>query len=1011
MKTLHSLDRISESTVLGRFSRHTGRGIPAKNLLSLVCAFLLVGAGYALTLGPGETLVWDTDAPAANEVIEATGGTIVFDSDVTVGHNFYLGGEVTVVINNDALVRFSKTFFQTDPSGRLVLPRTARFGSTDSAKYAFLPENSIAFAPDAVDATLRLAGWTSMLVLPDKWSNPVPYIYGTNVLVAFYGGYMVTNATYTLPEHTTIRMISYTNFPPTTVITVPASSTFQDRPAVFQFDTNSARGSDGNWDTVRSNDVVLAGGTFQILTGSTHKYWGNISGTGTINVGNQWPDSPRNTYHYFYGSVSGMDARSQLTIDQLGWDTDNANNGARLNSDFPGTVKINYSNGACRDIVSFGFNNPNTSGATNENWYVGAIQGGSVIGPRSGEGGARLQFSAKQHIHAGRLSGKLAIFATAVATALNSDDLTVDTVADDTILYVKNGIRMHFGTVGKGVKIRIMASPVSSNVVEVGSGTVEEISFLGTAAQQTKPVYLHGNVGLVSGPGKVIAFDGSRVGFVASNATVEVNSGAVTLGDEELFGSKPALWLDASDLSTYAPLYKSSYHNNGALHAPSTLLGADKLANVYTNDFPLVEKWYDKRPEQRLNFFWNDRWKYDNNTFYPQFYPFIIPNGLNGKPILSFGINRVAGASGLSSEWSQYGYPGQSNSSESRRLHLMQNPPEGVVAEGHAAYVHSCVMVFGSERGGGRCIFGGYNGNAGTAVNATHNPNCNDHFQRTGSGYSLTNGIFQAKIEGGKTNIYETWVNGTPVVCTNTPMSGSWDVITFHTDKAGSEGRAFRNIGCPQDTAQGGGQDYAEFLVYSNKLTEAERMSVESYLASKWGLEDKQVPVAGTVRVGANGSVTGSQRNITGTGSWTLRSYEEVTLDGQFTGTVSGPGKLKASAPAIVPTLSSAFTGELQFTGTPLSFTFSGGAVTNAITAENGTVTIPDEATVVLACASRPMPGTYPLVTVSAVTANAPTVQLAGDDAVINRLQARLSVTATTLSVDIIPSGTVISIR
>ncbi len=204
----------------------------------------------------------------------------------------------------------------------------------------------------------------------------------------------------------------------------------------------------------------------------------------------------------------------------------------------------------------------------------------------------------------------------------------------------------------------------------------------------------------------------------------------------------------------------------------------------------------------------------------------------------------------------------------------MQNPPEEVVAEGHAVYVHSCVMVFGSEHGGGRCIFGGYNGHAGTAVDSTHNPKCGDHFLRTGSDYGVGNGIFQAKIEGsGKnatTNLYETWVNGTSVICTNTPMSGSWDVISFHTDKAGGDGRAFRNIGCPDDTTKAGGQDYAEFLVYSNKLTTAERMILEHYLASKWGLTGKQAATAGTITLGAGGTVVGSLPGIVGTGTWTL---------------------------------------------------------------------------------------------------------------------------------------------
>ena len=930
---------------------------------AMLCASL---ARADITLGPGETLDWNASTPSADAKITATGGTIIFNSDTEVGNNFYLGGEVAVTVNNDSMVRFCKTFYQTDSSGRLVMPRTFRFGSKDSKRFAFLPENSIAFAPGVTDAQLCLAGYCSVLALPDKWSNPVPYAYGTNSLVCFYGGNIVTTPTFTIPEYTTIRMTSPTNFAATTVITVPAGSTFENRPAKFNHETCAGSGIDYDVTTVRSNNVVLSGGTFRIMTGSTHHYWGNISGTGTINVGNQSPDAARACYHYFFGSVSGLDAQSQLTIDQIGWqpdlDVSSMNNGARLNSDFPGTVSMNYIK-PDNDIVSFGFNTPIAPGSTNENWYVGAIQGPGFIGPRNGEGGARLQFLARQHIHAGRLSGTFAIFAAGVSDKLNTDDLTADTVADDTIIYVKNGIRLHFGTVGKGVKIRYMANPVSSNVIEVASGTIEEISFL--ADQRTKPVYLHGNVGLVTGPGKVIAGGGSRVGFVGAEAEVVVNSGTVTLGDETLLGTKPALWFDASDLSTYAPLYKSSYHDNGTLHAPSTLLGADKPANVYTNDFPLVEKWYDKRPSQTLNFFWNNRWQ-DANTFYPQFYPFIIPNGLNGKPILSFGIHRDAGDGGLSPEWTQYGNPnaGVNPGSENRRMHLMQS-----ATEGHAVNVHSCVMVFGSERGGGRCLLGGYNGytdpgngNPGAGVDKTHNPACIDHFLRTGSGYGRANGIFQAKIVGASTKLYKTWVNGTSVVCTNTPMSGSWDVISFHTDRAGEAGRAFRNIGAPANVNESGGQDYAEILVFTNKLTNAERMSLENYLAGKWGLVGKQ-PASGTITLGANATVVGSQSGIVGTGCWITRTNDYVALDGSFTGPVGGAGTLTAATGAQAPKLAADFAGSLTVAGANLSFTYANGAFAPALVAPDADMTFPAASTVTVTTGGAKLPaGDYTLV-------------------------------------------------
>ena len=968
-------------------------------------AVALLGAAQAradVTLGPGDTLDWNANTPAATEKITATGGTIIFNSDTEANNNFYLGGEVAVTVNNDAMVRFCKTFYQTDPSGRLVMPRTFRFGSTDSGKYAFLPENSIAFAPGATDAQLRLAGWTSMQVLPDKWSNPVPFAYGTNCLVCLYGGNMVTDPAFTIPERTTIRMTSPTNFPTTTVITVPAGSIFESRPARFDPATNAGTSIDDyTVTTERRNDIVLAGGTFKVNTASTHKYWGCISGTGTIEVPGLTPAVFGNSYHYFYGDVSGLDARSVIAIGD-GADTAAYNNGVRLNSDFHGTVRLNFDQYKW-GTVSFGFQIPTGSGHTNENWYVRVLRGGDAIGPRNGDGGARLQFTAKHHVHVGTLSGKLAIHATTNGSSLDSNDLTVDTVADDTILYVKNGLRLHFGTVGKGVKIRYMADPVSSNVIEVASGTIEEIKFL--AAQRTKPVYLHGNVGLVTGPGKVIASDGSRVGFVDAEAEVAVNSGSVTLGDETLLGAKPALWFDASDLSTYAPLYKSSYHNNGTLHAPSTLLGADKPANVYTNGFPLIEKWFDKRPSQTLNFFWNNRWQ-DANSFYPQFYPFIIPNGLNGKPILSFGAAREVDASpALSSEWGQSGVPGSVNS-EHRRMHLMQG-----ATEGHAVSVHSCVMVFGSERGGGRCVLGGYSGYtaSGLGLDTTHNPQCGDHFLRNGSGYGRANGIFQTKIDGASTNLYETWVNGTSVVCTNTPMSGSWDVISFHTDQAGVGGRAFRNIGAPANVNEAGGQDYAEILIYTNKLTNAERMSLENYLAAKWGLAGKQ-PASGTITLGANAAVVGSQSGIVGTGTWITRTNDYAVLNGSFTGTVGGAGTLTAAAGAQAPKLASDFTGSLTVQGGNLSFTYANGAFTPALVAADADLAFPAAPTVTMTTGGAIMPGDYPLVEGKTLTG------LVAEDCTLvhdvgHGMKAKLVRTNTSLVLRVMPSGITVIFR
>ena len=913
-----------------------------KGFLLLSAVFAVAVSCEALTLGPGDTLDWSSNAPAADEEIVASGGTIVFGSDAVVRNNIRLGGEVRVEVNNGASVRFAKTLFKTDPSGKLLCPCSVRFGSDDLNKSAFLPENSIAFTAAEDDAKLYLAGYVTMLTLPDRWMSAATYVCEDGAVLGFFGNRMVEDEVYTIPQGLSVRIISPTNFAEETVITVPTSSMLQIRPSMFNFETCSPSTINDDRTTVCSNDVVLAGGMLRIMNGATHEFFGSVSGTGEINISNvAWPGKDGNVYTYFYGGVDAMDSQSVLSIDQYGSGGYSLNNGCRIGSDFAGTVKIRFIKQDKNDVVSFGFSVPGDSGKTNESWSVGAIEGGSVIGPRNGEGGARLQFWAKQHVHVGTLSGKLTVFASSTP---NTCDLTVDTVADNTEIYVKNGIRLHFGTVGNNVKIRYMANPVSSNVLEVASGMVEEIAFL---ADDGKPVYLRGGVKMVAGPGKVIARDGSRIGFIASESTVEVAGGVVTMDDGGLFGDLPALWFDASDISTYSPLFKEGYHSKLG-HQPSLLLGADKPANVYTNNFPLVEKWYDKRDSQRLNFFWNNRWQ-DADSFYPQFYPFIVPGGLNGKSYLSFGISRD---SGLSGEWTHKEDKTDWFGTEHRRMHLMQSETEG-----HAVYVASCIMVFGSSRGGGRCLLGGYNGylktdqNEGVGV-TKDNPMCGDHFLRGGAEYGVGNSIFNSEKP------HKTWVNGNEIDSTKTGMSGEWDVISFNTYNGSC---AFRNIGSPAKVTQAGGQDYAEILVYTNVLTDIQRRLVETRLAAKWGLKAKQAEFStGSIVLAADATLEGWWPNVSGSGRHVFSENDDVTLGGGFAGVVAGAGNVSAEN---APSLDTAFSGSLSVTGGELAFSYSGGIFAPALVAPNADLSFPDAVTVNLSTGGAKLaPGMYLLV-------------------------------------------------
>ena len=278
----------------------------------------------------------------------------------------------------------------------------------------------------------------------------------------------------------------------------------------------------------------------------------------------------------------------------------------------------------------------------------------------------------------------------------------------------------------------------------------------------------------------------------------------------------------------------------------------------------------------------------------------------------------------------------------------------------------------------------------------------------------MANGIFQAKIEGsGKnatTNLFETWVNGTSVICTNTPMSGSWDVISFTTDKAGegNTGRAFRNIGASADINYSGGQDYAEILVYSNKLTNAERMSLEYYLATKWELTGKQTTVAGTITLGANAAVVGSLPGITGTGTWTTRTNDYVALDGSFTGTVGGAGSLTAATGAQAPKLTADFAGSLTVQGGNLSFTYANGAFAPALVAPDADLTFPAAPTVTVTTGGAKLPmGDYALVegeTLAGLTDCTLVCEIPG-------MKAKLVRTESALVLRVMPSGITVIFR
>ncbi|MGN0847386.1 MAG: hypothetical protein ACI4RA_08405 [Kiritimatiellia bacterium] len=896
-----------------------------------------------VTLASGDTLDWATQAPAATEEIRASGGTLVFSADATVMNVFHLTGPVNVQIANGAQVRFVRKWLKESDAGKMVFDGSFAFGSDTHDTFAYLPPDSVAFTEvaRAAGAKVTLTGYPSFTVMPEKWAEPVDYVLARDVYVTLYGTEMfdVVDGRVRLPlaesGAITWRMSSTANFAAGAMIEVPTNQTFILRRMNFNAATGSGSTVTGDKASCEfSNDLTcVAGGTVRFDSEIETRYWGDITGEGHLRVGAQF----RN--RYLFGSLAGMTPSSTLTLESgwLGWD--GAHSATRLNSSFPESVRLLWSQPT--NIVSIGFTTPDGKFDTNSVYRLGALSGVNVDG--GGEYGVRLQYNKNMRIEVGTLRGSI----TAVAsTTPNSCDLAIDRMATSdngeisAKLYIKNGMRLSIGATEGWPEIYYMNDQVSSNSITVADGAL--ISKITIPAG--KSVYLFGNcdVGMLLGAGTLVVAGGTvRVGAGEATAKIVARDGAVvTCGGGEdidaLLGEKAALWLDASATECMVGAWNegwaaSTAKGGGAQvlkHCPATTLNGAPTA-TWTNGFPLVEKWFDKRPAQRLNYGWQDRCVNYTSTLYTLAYPYLVPNGLNGRAYMSFGEHGetdwdadVYGLSCSKDHTTTFPYR------ERRRMPFMQDM-KGDKPEGHALKVGTAILVFGSQNGGGRAILGGYrgenekemqksaNGRAGW-VDAKTNPTCSANYIRGGAGYGLENSWLSTKD-------YAFFVDGEQVDPTATSPNGGWQIVSFN-----GNGLYARSLGMALNFAESGGQNYAEVLIFEKALTTRERRTVEGYLAQKWNLPGG-CSVKGPVTAEAGSTVRGHVTNVGGDGTWRLDSPEAApALDGTFAGDVA------------------------------LTFTYSDGAVSpvRTLNAAPGST----RGAVAVHFAAAPQSGTYPLV-------------------------------------------------
>ena len=990
-----------------------------KKRVTLLGSLVLMGAMSAFGVAWVTNDVYTVMSYATSserQQLNMYGGEIAFNNTGSYGFvrnviriDSPAGIDVTFVTTNSATPRpidFAKDVFNPG-GGQLVVSESVRFG-TFHATYnpvisegrdevfgaaanrqaggtgsPYLAPNAIRFAND--EDSLMFTGRVALTAWPT-----CRYTVVKNVSLALYGDNMIpsdmiVDGVFTLPWNY-FKWVNPACLPSDAKFVIPSGVQTVVHHATIDTQTGALTyPSSGN---VYPNDIEVNG---ELLVKAQYAttFTGDITGSsaGRVNV---QASSATSNIRRFSGDLSGFDGWLRVYSGSGATWLNNKVTRVYLDKNAPaGGIRIFASSNSLA-MCSF---YPSDADARAGDWSISRLQGDGVYDTEAfGVKGACWFMLSNQHLSINSLesTGLIVIGPT---TVKNSCTLTIGTMASGMELVVSNGVPVTVGSVSGG-KIRYTGRQVNTNAVNLAAGCVLgelEVPSGGTVT------LTGGAVENVTGAGTLVVAGGDvRLGAVAATVDVQVQGGTVTFGsgvtlDDVTDGINLGLWVDASDYSSLQGLYDGFefWGQRGQGEGTSDILG--HTAYVYTNGFPLIERWYDKRPTARRNFFWQDRCVDYADTLYSYVYPYLIPGALNGRSVMSFGAH----ATTLDAKWSNKASGG--TCTEARRMPLMRGH-----AEGGALRIYTAVMVFGSQNGGGRGLVGGYAGNGRWAdketYNVSTNPSCGGNYPRggVGSNCSVTNAIFSS--------YRDTWVDGAQVDPTNTAPNGSWQIISFN-----GSGSYFRAIGNGVNHNYSGGQNYGEILVFTNAaLTAVQRQAVENYLAMKWGLTNA-LPAKGTVAVAAGATVKGAVANVAGAGTWTMDVPESrVSMDGTFAGTVSGAGEIAVADAADLPSLDTSYSGAATVSGGNLTFTYADGAFAPALVAPNAALSFPASPTVTVTTGGATLEtGEYSLV-VGKSLAGLTDCTLVHD---IAGMRAKLVRTATSLTLRVAQAGTSVIIR
>lgn len=377
------------------------------------------------------------------------------------------------------------------------------------------------------------------------------------------------------------------------------------------------------------------------------------------------------------------------------------------------------------------------------------------------------------------------------------------------------------------------ASYDSVTAITVGL-TGDSSSFQGTIAVGKPFVNLFlGHANAMGGARIMPATSGTKItGVDGVSASIDTGSEgrAVTLadagtftfvGEDKTFTNSVTHWFDFSRADMYR------YPGEGTT--------TDYMNEKLDNKYPFVERVLDWR-DSALTSLWNRRLYVNATTleFVSSVYPCRKSDTFAGETLSYLAI------------------PSDAN----RRLPLSEGEGSGYVSF-KSVSAQMVIMVFGSQNGGGRALIGTDKGVLARSGNTTN--------------------------DGITTNTsHSVWVDGVEVDPTapNT-LNGGWQVISI-----GLDGEKFNALGWVEKVAAPyGGQNYGEILVFSDPVTERQRIEAEIYLADKWGLSGQYAAAARTrYDMLVHQSLT---NKVTISGAVTVNADENaLCLDGTCVGSV-----------------------------------------------------------------------------------------------------------------------------